>query len=185
MLHEPQGASGESDSHYRRSVAVKRRPAVAAPPLPQAREPRPPCPSRYEAWNDGERTKDISIERVIGGPAFRSSQDDDLLQMADLIAHALLKQEEEPSPRVEAPGHRPGLQHPRPRPQPQCVEARPPGHRQEVRDWGSGPALGRENVPRKVLTEIAPPPAVHSVMDHVSPVLMFPDPSRHLDPSAH
>ncbi len=60
--------------------------------------------SRYEAWNDGERTKDISIERVIGGPAFRSSQDDDLLQMADLIAHALLKQGEEPSPRVERLG---------------------------------------------------------------------------------
>ena len=46
-------------------------------------------------------------------------------------------------------------------------------------------SLGRENVPRKVLTEIAPPPAVHSVMDHVSPVLMFPDPSGHPDPSAH
>ena len=51
-------------------------------------------------WEDGEATKDIPIERIIGGPSFRSSQDDDLLQMADLIAHALLKQEEEPSPRV-------------------------------------------------------------------------------------
>ncbi len=61
---------------------------------------RNPVPSRYETWEDGERTKDIPIERIIGGPSFRSSQDDDLLQMADLIAHALLKQEEEPSPRV-------------------------------------------------------------------------------------
>ncbi len=61
---------------------------------------RNPVPSRYEAWEDGERTKDIPIERVIGGPAFRSSHSDHLLQMADLIAHALLKQEEEPSPRV-------------------------------------------------------------------------------------
>ena len=61
---------------------------------------RNPVPSRYEVWEDGEATKDIPIERIIGGPSFRSSQDDDLIQMADLIAHALLKQEEEPSPRV-------------------------------------------------------------------------------------
>ena len=45
-----------------------------------------------------------TIERVIEGPAFRSSHSDYLLQMADLIAHALLKQEEEPSPRVERLG---------------------------------------------------------------------------------
>ena len=65
---------------------------------------RNPVPSRYEVWEDGEATKDIPIERVIGGPSFRSSHDDELLQMADLIAHALLKQEEEPSPRVERLG---------------------------------------------------------------------------------
>ena len=59
-----------------------------------------PVPSRYERWEEGERTRNIPVENVIGGPAFRSSQDDDLLQMADLIAHALLKQEEEPSPRT-------------------------------------------------------------------------------------
>ena len=40
----------------------------------------------------------------IGGPAFRSSHSDYLLQTADLIAHALLKQEEEPSPKVERLG---------------------------------------------------------------------------------
>ncbi len=62
---------------------------------------RNPVPSRYETWEDGAPTKDIPIERIIGGPSFRSSHDDDLLQMADLIAHALLKQEEEPSPRVK------------------------------------------------------------------------------------
>ena len=65
---------------------------------------RNPVPSRYDAWEDGGRTKDIPIERVIGGPAFRSSHSDHLLQMADLIAHALLKQEEEPSPRMERLG---------------------------------------------------------------------------------
>ena len=57
-------------------------------------------PSRYDMWEDGERTKDIPIERVIGDPAFRSSGDDRLLQMADLITHALLKQEEESSHRA-------------------------------------------------------------------------------------
>ena len=61
-------------------------------------------PSRYEVWEDGQATKDIPIERIIGGPSFRSPQDDDLLQMADLIAHALLKQEEEPSQRVKELG---------------------------------------------------------------------------------
>ena len=57
-------------------------------------------PSRYDAWEGGERTKNIPIERVIGGPAFRDSASDHLLQMAGLIAHALLKQEEQPSPRA-------------------------------------------------------------------------------------
>ena len=60
---------------------------------------RNPVPSRYEVWENGGRTKDIPIERIIGGPTFRSSQDDDLLLMADIIAHALLKQEEQPSER--------------------------------------------------------------------------------------
>ena len=63
-----------------------------------------PVPSRYERWEEGERTRHIPVERVIGGPAFRSSDSDYLLQMADLIAHALLKQEEEPVPRVESMG---------------------------------------------------------------------------------
>ena len=61
-------------------------------------------PSRYDAWEDGERTRDTPIEKVIGGPTFRDSASDCLLQMADLIAHALLKQKEEPSPRVERQG---------------------------------------------------------------------------------
>ena len=63
-----------------------------------------PVPSRYELWEEGERTRNIPVENVIGGPAFRSSDGDHLLQMADLVAHALLKQEEEPVPRVETHG---------------------------------------------------------------------------------
>ena len=63
-----------------------------------------PVPSRYDRWEEGERTRNIPVENVIGGPAFRSSDTDHLLQMADLVAHALLKQEEEPVPRVEDMG---------------------------------------------------------------------------------
>jgi len=65
---------------------------------------RNPVPSRYEAWEDGAPTKDIPLERIIGGPSFRNPQDDDLLPMADIIAHALLKQEEEPSRTVRELG---------------------------------------------------------------------------------
>ncbi|MDE2801635.1 MAG: DUF3800 domain-containing protein [Chloroflexota bacterium] len=61
-----------------------------------------PVPSRYERWEEGEKTRNIPVENVIGGPAFRSSDSDHLLQMTDLVAHALLKQEEEPVPRVES-----------------------------------------------------------------------------------
>ena len=53
-----------------------------------------PVPSRYEIWEDGRRTRNMPIENVIGGPAFRSSRSDCMLQMAHLIAHALLMQEE-------------------------------------------------------------------------------------------
>ena len=63
-------------------------------------------PSRYDVWADGQPTRDIPIERVIGGPAFRDSHSDHLLQMADLIAHALLMQEEESSPRAAGLGIR-------------------------------------------------------------------------------
>ena len=63
-----------------------------------------PIPSRYEVWEGGETTRNIPVENVIGGPAFRSSDGDHLLQMADLIAHALMKQEEEPSARTAEQG---------------------------------------------------------------------------------
>ncbi len=60
-----------------------------------------PVPSKYEAWEDGNRMKDIPIGRVIGGPVLKSSASDYLLQMAGLIPFALLKQEERPSPGEE------------------------------------------------------------------------------------
>ena len=47
---------------------------------------------------------DVGCAAVIGGPAFRSLHADHLLQMADVIAHPPLKQEEEPSARIERLG---------------------------------------------------------------------------------
>ncbi len=60
-----------------------------------------PIPSRYESWDDGSPTRNIPIDRVIGGPAFRSAEDDHLLQLAGFVAHALLLQEEGPSAGTE------------------------------------------------------------------------------------
>ncbi len=54
-----------------------------------------PIPSRYEAWGDGSPTRNIPLDRVIGGPAFRSAEDDHLLQLAGFVAYALLLQEQE------------------------------------------------------------------------------------------
>ena len=53
-----------------------------------------PIPSRYEAWRDGSPTRNIPLDRVIAGPAFRSAGDDQILQLASFAAHALLLQEE-------------------------------------------------------------------------------------------
>ena len=55
-----------------------------------------PIPSRHEAWDDGSPTRNIPLDRVIGGPYFRSAEDDHLLQLAGFVAHALLLQEERP-----------------------------------------------------------------------------------------
>ncbi len=63
-----------------------------------------PVPSRYELWEEGERIRNIPVENVIGGPVFRSSGCDYLLQVAGLVAHALLVQEETSVPVVESPG---------------------------------------------------------------------------------
>ena len=52
-------------------------------------------PSRYEQWEDGRRIRNKPLENVIGGPAFRSSGSDWMLQMARLVAHALLMKEEQ------------------------------------------------------------------------------------------
>ena len=56
---------------------------------------RNPIPSRYDAWEDGAPTRNIPIHAIIGGPAFRSTSEDPLLQLASFVASALLLQEED------------------------------------------------------------------------------------------
>ena len=53
-----------------------------------------PVPARQGASHDGWHTRNVPIERVIGGPAFRDPDGDCLLQAAGFVAHALLWQEE-------------------------------------------------------------------------------------------
>ena len=53
-----------------------------------------PVPSRYRLWEEGERTRNMPVENIIGGPAFRSSHTDLLLQMSGFVAFALLSREE-------------------------------------------------------------------------------------------
>ena len=56
-----------------------------------------PVPVRVGACGDGWHTRNLPIDRIIGGPAFRSPDADCLLQVARLVAHALLLQEEPPA----------------------------------------------------------------------------------------
>ena len=51
-----------------------------------------PVPVRVGACGGGWHTRNLPIDRVIGGPVFRSPETDCLLQVAGLMAHALLWQ---------------------------------------------------------------------------------------------
>ena len=53
-----------------------------------------PVPVRVGACGDGWHTRNLPIDRVIGGPVFRNAESDCLLQVAGLVAHALLWREE-------------------------------------------------------------------------------------------
>ncbi len=53
-----------------------------------------PVPVRVGACGDGWHTRNLPIERVIGEPVFRSPASDCLLQVAGLVAEALLWREE-------------------------------------------------------------------------------------------
>ena len=53
-----------------------------------------PVPVRVGACGDGWHTRNLPIDRIIGGPAFRDPGADCLLQVAGLVARALLWREE-------------------------------------------------------------------------------------------
>lgn len=53
-----------------------------------------PVPVRHEVRGDGWHTRNLPIDRIIGGPAFRSPNTDCLLQVAGVIALALVWREE-------------------------------------------------------------------------------------------
>ena len=53
-----------------------------------------PVPVRVGACGDGWHTRNLPIDQIIGGPAFRSPDTDSLLQVAGLVAQALLWREE-------------------------------------------------------------------------------------------
>ena len=63
-----------------------------------------PVPARRGACDDGWHTRNVPIARVIGAPAFRDPDSDCLLQVAGLVAHALLWQEETPGGDVDGAG---------------------------------------------------------------------------------
>ena len=63
-----------------------------------------PVPTRHGACDDGWRTRNVPIDRIIGDPAFRDPNSDCLLQVAGLVAHALLWQEEPPGEDTDGVG---------------------------------------------------------------------------------
>ncbi|HEY4000530.1 MAG TPA: DUF3800 domain-containing protein [Candidatus Xenobia bacterium] len=53
-----------------------------------------PIPSRYGTWVDsGEKTKNITLDRIIEDPFFKKSEKSYFIQMADFCAYALLRRE--------------------------------------------------------------------------------------------
>jgi hypothetical protein len=59
-----------------------------------------PIPSKFQLWEDGQEWKNIPPQNIVGGPAFRNSSSDYFIQLADFVAHALLKKDEQPTERV-------------------------------------------------------------------------------------
>ena len=62
-----------------------------------------PIPSKFGAWADGHGTKNITIERIIEDPQFKSSSKSYFIQQADFIAFALLRREN-PTSRIKRHG---------------------------------------------------------------------------------
>ena len=95
---------------------------------------RNPVPRRFEVWEDGERTRNIPIEKVIGGPAFPKLPLG--LSAPDGRPHCPRPPQAEGGTRPQsgALGRRAGFRHPGLRPQPQSVKARPTGRREAMKE---------------------------------------------------
>ena len=57
-------------------------------------------PSKFGAWEDGRRSKNMPVSRIIEDPLFKTSQSSYFLQFADAIAFSLLKKEVQPTPHI-------------------------------------------------------------------------------------
>ncbi|MCA9202570.1 MAG: DUF3800 domain-containing protein, partial [Planctomycetales bacterium] len=63
-----------------------------------------PIPSRYGVWPTGSKTKSIVVDHIVEDPVFKASERSYFIQLADCVAHALLKRESRPTARVEKYG---------------------------------------------------------------------------------
>lgn len=52
-----------------------------------------PIPSKFEGWEDGSRTKNITIDQIIEDPQFKESHKSFFIQHVDFMAFGLLRRE--------------------------------------------------------------------------------------------
>ncbi|WP_420431066.1 DUF3800 domain-containing protein [Hyphobacterium sp.] len=60
-------------------------------------------PSRYGLWDDGNSTRNITLDHIIEDPQFKQSHRSYFIQHADLMAYGLLRRER-PTPRIKRYG---------------------------------------------------------------------------------
>jgi len=63
-----------------------------------------PVPSKYGERAPGQRTKNITTDRIIEDPVFKESHRSYFVQLADCVAYALLKREAPPTSRIRKYG---------------------------------------------------------------------------------
>lgn len=62
-----------------------------------------PVPSMYGAWEGLQKTKNITVDKIIADVFFRDSKDDYFIQCADFVAFALLRKDY-PTPKIKKYG---------------------------------------------------------------------------------
>jgi hypothetical protein len=63
-----------------------------------------PVPSMFGGWDDGKKTKNISVRRIVEDPVFKKSHQSYFIQLADAVAYSLLKRETTPTAHVRKYG---------------------------------------------------------------------------------